>query len=106
MNKKMRLFNKQNKQILKQRIAQDPTVRQTVSFYRYVTIKSPKDFRNKLFMLFREMDILGRIYIASEGINAQISVPADQKEIFVSTIEEQPELCGIRLNWAIENNSH
>ena len=46
-----------------------------LSFYKYVFISNPRIIRDKLFLLWDSINILGRIYIANEGINAQLSVP-------------------------------
>jgi UPF0176 protein len=51
--------------------------RLTISFYKYAKINNPELFRNHMFLAWNELDVLGRIYIAKEGINAQLSVPAD-----------------------------
>lgn len=56
--------------------------RLTISFYKYFKISDPETFRNKLFLFWDSIDVLGRIYVAHEGINAQLSVPADQFETF------------------------
>ena len=50
--------------------------RLTLSFYQYAKIGNPELFRNHLFVAWNELDVLGRIYVAQEGINAQLSVPA------------------------------
>ena len=46
-----------------------------LSFYKYVFISNPRIIRDKLFLYWDSINILGRIYIANEGINAQLSVP-------------------------------
>jgi len=77
----------------------------TVSFYQYHQIKNPIIFRNFLFVEWDKLDILGRTYIANEGINAQISVPAPNFETFRNQLYEIPFLNGIRLNVAIEHDN-
>ena len=52
------------------------------------------------------MDALGRIYVAHEGINAQMSVPADHFEAFRETLEAYDFMKGIRLNVAVEQDNH
>lgn len=100
----MPLFNRINKAELKEAMLHDDVERVTLSFYRYHPISEPANFRDILFRRFAEMDILGRIYIASEGINAQISVPSDQLEVFKETLYTIGFLDGVRLNVAIEDD--
>ena len=78
--------------------------RLTISFYKYFKISDPETFRNKLFLFWDSIDVLGRIYVAHEGINAQLSVPADQFETFKSHLDSINFLKNIRLNVAIEQN--
>jgi UPF0176 protein len=51
------------------------------------------------------LEVLGRIYVAKEGINAQLSVPAVQFEAFKATLDEITFLVGVRLNIAIEQDN-
>lgn len=76
----------------------------TVSFYHYFHIGNPLLFRNFLFIDWDKMDVLGRTYVAKEGINAQISVPTKQFEAFKEHLYSIEDLDGIRLNVAIEQN--
>jgi UPF0176 protein len=46
-------------------------------FYAYAQIQDPTQFRNDLFLAWNPLEVLGRIYVANEGINAQLSLPAD-----------------------------
>ncbi|UOE38432.1 oxygen-dependent tRNA uridine(34) hydroxylase TrhO [Chryseobacterium oryzae] len=80
--------------------------RLTLSFYAYAKIENPKKFRDDLFIAWNELDALGRIYVAHEGINAQMSVPADNFEAFRDTLEEYDFMKGIRLNVAVEQDDH
>ncbi len=80
--------------------------RLTLSFYAYAKIKDPKKFRDELFIAWNALDALGRIYVAHEGINAQMSVPADQFEAFRDTLETYDFMKGIRLNVAVEHDDH
>jgi UPF0176 protein len=78
--------------------------RLTLSFYQYAKIGNPELFRNHLFVAWNEMDVLGRIYVAHEGINAQLSVPAKNFEIFKNFLEGIYFLKDVRLNIAIEQD--
>ena len=80
--------------------------RLTLSFYAYAKIENPKKFRDDLFIAWNALDALGRIYVAHEGINAQMSVPADNFEAFRDTLETYDFMKGIRLNVAVEQDNH
>lgn len=78
--------------------------RLTLSFYAYAKISDPQEFRNNLFRAWNPLDALGRIYVAHEGINAQMSVPAENFDLFRETLEAYDFMKGIRLNVAIEQD--
>ena len=42
--------------------------RLTISFYKYAKIGNPELLRNHLFLFWNDIDVLGRIYVAHEGI--------------------------------------
>lgn len=78
----------------------------TLSFYAYAKIENPQEFRDNLFLAWNPLEALGRIYVAHEGINAQMSVPADQFDAFKATLDEYDFMRGIRLNVAREQDDH
>lgn len=80
--------------------------RLTLSFYAYARIENPTQFRNELFLAWNPLEVLGRIYVAHEGINAQLSLPADHFYEFKDTIEQYDFMKGIRLNVAVEHDDH
>ena len=80
--------------------------RLTLSFYAYAQIQNPTQFRNELFLAWNPIEVLGRIYVANEGINAQLSLPADNFYAFKDTIEKYAFMKGIRLNIAVEQDDH
>ncbi len=84
------------------RIAADSRSRRTISFYRYVHISDTAAFRQRLFTMWSSLDCLGRIYIASEGINAQMNVPIENWEQFDAWVQAQPELAGVPYKFAVE----
>ena len=86
-------------------IEQTGKQRLTLSFYAYAKIGNPALFRNYLFVEWNELDVLGRIYIAHEGINAQLSVPADNFNKFKDHLDSIPFLKGVRLNIAVEQDN-
>lgn len=79
--------------------------RLTLSFYTYAHIDNPQQFRDELFIKWNELDALGRIYVAREGINAQMSVPAINFLRLKETIDAYPFMNGIRLNVAVEHDN-
>lgn len=79
--------------------------RLTLSFYQYARIGNPQLFRNHLFIHWNEMEVLGRIYVAHEGINAQLSVPARNFQEFKNFLDGIYFLKGVRLNIAVEQDN-
>ena len=79
--------------------------RLTISFYQYAHIGNPVVFRNHLFIHWNDLDVLGRIYVANEGINAQLSVPAENFEAFKKHLDSISFLKDVRLNIAIEQDN-
>jgi len=102
----MQLYNTLSAEERAQLIDEAGKERLTLSFYAYAKIENPKKFRDELFIAWNALDALGRIYVAHEGINAQMSVPADQFEAFRETLEVYEFLQGIRLNAAVEHDDH
>ncbi len=78
----MQLCNRVDKRVLKEQIANSDVKRITISFYKYAQVGNPQLFRDYVYLHFNEVGVLGRIYVASEGINAQISVPEQNFEAF------------------------
>jgi len=101
----MFLHNRVSKKELRKRVAAEPFSRTTISFYRYVYIANPNEFRDHLFAYWQSLNILGRIYIAHEGINAQMSVPDHNVEQFLEHLNVEPLLSGVPVKQAIENSS-
>lgn len=83
-------------------IASEGDTRVTLSFYRYVRLNDPEAFRQRLLDVWGELGCLGRIYVASEGINAQMNVPQAQWDRFDAWVQSQPELAGIPYKIAVE----
>ena len=79
--------------------------RLTLSFYKYAQIKNPNLFRDHLFINWNRLNVLGRIYVAKEGINAQLSVPASQFNSFKTHLDSIFFLKDIRLNIAVEHDN-
>lgn len=98
------LHNRYNKRELKAKLRQDVTARITLSFYRYIRLDNPEAYRDQLYRELDAFGVMGRIYVAHEGINGQISVPQDQLEAFRAYADASPELKGIRFNYAVEDD--
>ena len=79
--------------------------RLTLSFYKYAQIENPKLFRDYLFIHWDKLSVLGRIYVATEGINAQLSVPATRFEEFKAMLDNISFLENVRLNIAVEQDN-
>ena len=79
--------------------------RLTISFYKYAHLKNPQLVRNHLFLAWNDLEVLGRIYVAKEGINAQLSVPAPNFEAFKKHLDSISFLENVRLNIAIEQDN-
>ena len=100
----MQLWNRVDKKILEKEILESTEKRITLSFYKYAKIKNPANWRDELYLKWNELGVLGRIYVAYEGINGQLSVPENQHENFKQHLYSYPFLNGIRLNYAIEDD--
>jgi UPF0176 protein len=96
------LHNRVNQAELKQRLMEEAFSRTTISFYHYFPVANPQAFRDQLYQQLNALQVFGRIYIAQEGINAQISVPDFNVEGFRSTLYSIAALDGIRLNIAVD----
>ncbi|UFH36319.1 rhodanese-related sulfurtransferase [Flavobacterium acetivorans] len=102
----MQLYNTLSAEERAELIDQAGQQRLTLSFYAYAKIEDPKKFRDDLFLAWNALDALGRIYVAHEGINAQMNVPAENFEAFRETLEVYDFMKGIRLNVAVEHDDH
>ena len=100
--KKQQLFNKISRNELKKSLSNEPFQRITASFYKYFQVSSPKKFRDNLYVRFNQLKIFGRIYIAREGINAQISVPESNWYVFTKELGKFKELKNVTLKKALQ----
>ncbi|MAP81762.1 MAG: hypothetical protein CL526_11815 [Aequorivita sp.] len=100
----MQLYNKLSAKEREALLEQAGEERLTLSFYQYAKIGNPHLFRNHLFVAWHEQDVLGRIYVAHEGINAQLSVPAKRFKEFKEFLDGIYFLKDVRLNIAIEQD--
>lgn len=99
------LHNRISNEELKRRLYAETEPRTTVSFYQYFPIADPQAFRDQLFIRFDALQVFGRIYIAHEGINAQVSVPSGRFEAFKEALySSDPALKGLRMNIAVDDD--
>lgn len=101
----MQLYNTLSAQERAALIDQAGDERLTLSFYAYAHIQNPQLFRDFLFIHWDKLEVLGRIYVSFEGINAQLSVPAKNFDAFKNHLDSIDFLNGIRLNIAIEQDN-
>ena len=100
----MQLYNKLSAQERAEMLEAAGTERLTLDFYQYAHLGNLQLFRDHLFLSWNALEVLGRIYVAKEGINAQLSVPAPHFEAFKKHLDSIDFLQGIRLNIAIEQD--
>ena len=100
----MQLYNKLSAQERAAMLEEAGTERLTLSFYQYAHIGNPQLFRDHLFLAWDKLEVLGRIYVANEGINGQLSVPAPNFEPFKAHLDSIDFLKDIRLNIAVEQD--
>ena len=100
----MQLRNIYDKKLLRRKLSEETFRRVTLSFYRYVILENLEPFRDQLYMQFAELQVFGRIYIAAEGINAQLSVPEFNFEKFRELIDSHPQFSGVEFKIAVEDD--
>jgi len=100
----MALYNKINGRQLKDSLHASPQERTTLSFYRYHQLPNPSAFRDELYQKLITLSVWGRIYVANEGINAQISVPDANIERFKEVLHSFCWMQNMRLNYAVTDN--
>jgi UPF0176 protein len=98
------LHNKIDARELKKKILESQEERTTVSFYKYHHIQDTQAFRDALYVAWEALGVLGRIYVADEGINAQLSLPTTNFEAFKAQLDSTGFLKGVRLNTAVKDD--
>lgn len=99
-----KLYNRIDSDLLKQQMLESDEKRITLSFYQYAKIPNPHIFRDHFYQLLDELNVKGRIYVADEGVNAQINVPELKFDAFKDALNSIDFLQGIRLNIAIDDD--
>ncbi|MBL7932238.1 MAG: hypothetical protein JNL60_10060, partial [Bacteroidia bacterium] len=100
----MLLVNREDKNVLKQRLKEENIQRKTISFYRYVNIPEPQKLRDELYKAWSEWNCFGRIYLAHEGINAQMSVPEEHWDAFVKHLHNIAFFKDVPFKHAVDGN--
>jgi UPF0176 protein len=100
----MPFYNRVNSKVLKERLHRSIQERTTLSFYKYHPIEDPIAFRDELYQAWESLGVWGRVYLAKEGINGQVSVPSGKLPDFKDHIDSIPGFRGLRLNFAVEDN--
>lgn len=100
----MLLHNRIDKRELKKRLMEEPIKRITLSFYRYVIIDNPNEYRDELYKRWDALNVKGRIYVAREGINAQLSVPEEHFITFRKDIDSDKYLTNVPFKIAVEDD--
>lgn len=98
------LHNRVSQAELKKRLCEETEKRSTISFYQYFPISDPQQFRDELYKALNQLKVFGRIYVAHEGINAQISVPESNFESLKNYLYSIEPLNGLRLNIAVDDD--
>ena len=98
---KNNLFNRKNKTQLIEEQLNESFQRKTCSFYRYVKITNPQSLRDSLYKEWLGLNVLGRVYLAKEGINAQISVPEPNWNDFIFKLDNHPEFSKMHIKNAV-----
>ena len=98
------LHNRVSNEELKALMMAETFHRVTISFYAYFPVQNPAVFRDELYKALFPLQVFGRIYVAKEGINAQISVPDFNYEKFKNHLYSIEHLNGIRLNVAVDDD--
>lgn len=102
MAKKL-LHNIYGKSTLQAKLELENKTRTTISFYAYAHIQHPVVFRHYLYKRLEAIQVLGRIYIAKEGVNAQISLPDENVTLLRETLNKISFLNNVRLNIAVDS---
>ncbi len=98
------MFNKLSKQQAMRLLKKETIKRKTVSFYKYVILDHPDKLRDELYAAWKDLGVLGRIYLAQEGINAQLSVPINNWDAFRNNLYSKKAFLNMPIKIAIEDN--
>ena len=98
------LRNLHGPEALRARLEGEGVPRTTLSFYRYVRLSEVDRLRDALYAEWEALGVLGRVYIAPEGINAQVSVPTAELEVFRAALDARGSFAHIPWKIAVEDD--
>lgn len=99
-----RLRNLLSPDILRARLEREGVPRTTLSFYRYVRLADMEELRHELYAEWEALSVLGRIYISQEGINAQVSLPTSNLDVFRSALDAREAFRSVPWKIAVEDD--
>ena len=102
---KINLHNKKNKEDLLQDLNNENFSRMTISFYKYIKLNNLETLREELYIEWSKLKVLGRIYLAKEGINAQLSIPENNYKLFINTLFLRKKFKQIKIKHAIQEGT-
>ncbi len=70
---------------------------QVLLFYKYVSIEKPEELRLRILEKANELNLLGRVLIAEEGINGTLEGTLEQTEAFSKFILAIPEFSDMNI---------
>jgi len=98
------LRNLHGPEALRARLEGEGVSRTTLSFYRYVRLNEVDRLRDALYAEWKALGVLGRVYIAPEGINAQVSVPTAELERFRQALDAREAFALVPWKIAVEDD--
>src|SRR5437764_1259968 len=98
------LHNRISQKELKEALYKETEPRRTISFYEYFPITDTRIFRDELYKQLVQLKVFGRIYVAHEGINAQVSVSSSLLDEFKNYLHSLEGLDKVRLNTAVDDD--
>ena len=69
-----------------------------LSFYKFCNIENPDETVKALFNLWTVLKVTGRVYVATEGVNAQMCIPSSVLPHFRASLETSSFLSDVDLN--------
>jgi UPF0176 protein len=100
----MILHNKYDKTYLREQLQKEGFKRITLSFYRYVILNELQSFRDDFYRKLSELKVFGRIYLAREGVNAQVAVPDFSFDDFKKLVDSYPQFKQMEMKIAVEDD--
>ncbi|KAA0545423.1 rhodanese-related sulfurtransferase [Bacillus sp. BGMRC 2118] len=64
-------------------------------YYKYVVIEDPESYRDEQRELCNRLGLLGRIHVATEGINGTVSGPKEQTDQYIEEMRKDPRFADV-----------